>query len=428
MWVSDVALDDYRSYAHLVIGLKPGICVFTGLNGQGKTNFVEAIAYMSMLSSHRVAKDTPLVRVPQKISEGEGTKSPRDQTNVEDNNTIDAPPSAAVIRLKAREGERDTLLDLEIISGKANRARLNRQPVRPRTLLGNLPLVIFAPEDMSLIQGDPSTRRLFLDRLIQQARPTLAPILSEQDKVLRQRAATLKNLKFSQASPAEVEAMMTVWDEQLIPLAASVITARKELLSQMNRPIWAAYRKISALESHLEASYICQLDSYIPSDFPELQAGSTSNERKAWELDCGRRLGALMKKRRSEELQRAVNLVGSHRDDLSLHLDGLPVKGYASHGETWSVALALKLASFEWLKNINSSTPVLILDDVFSKLDASRRTSLLDAIKEAEQVLITAAVKEDLPEFTQATYYRVTKGSIVEENALNPHPAKEDSQ
>lgn len=381
MFVSDLALDWFRSYRNLVLALEPGVSVFWGQNGHGKTNLLEALYYLSVLSSHRVSATLMLP-----------TQNPECENRV------------AVIRARVRYEsetgkERSDLLELEVLPGHANRAMINRNRARPRDLLGHLSTVMFAPEDLALINGDPSMRRGFLDTVNLQLRPAYAAVLSEYAKVARQRGAYLKDVAKRRATIDE--AQLSVWDEALIPPACKIMLARRRLLDDLGE-------------------YLPQIYGQISSETPTLQLGYASSVSKTLELDLSQaeemfshpeelseNMRAALLRRRSDEARRGVNLVGPHRDEVEVMLHELPVKGYASHGETWSVALALRLAQFYLLKDRLGDVPVLLLDDVFSELDGARRAALLGAIKVADQVLITAAMGSELPEELDARFYDV---------------------
>ena len=371
MHLTDLALDDFRSYRHVVTRLSGGINVFLGKNGQGKTNLVEAVAYLATFSSHRVAADTALVRI---ASGGE---------------TV---PSAGVIRARAVQDGHEKLLEVEIVRGKANRARLNRGGIKPRELLGIVRTVVFAPEDLQIVRGDPAGRRRFIDDLVVQLHPLLAPVYSEHDKILRQRAALLRTGRTSGASPATLE----VWDSHLAQVAAKIIAARARTVAALAPLLVGAHAAIAEDARALHINYRSSLVSKIPLAAEELM------DEKVVEPKMVQALAAM----RPRELERGVNLVGAHRDDLELTLENMPVKGYASHGETWSTALALRLAAFALLKE-DGTEPILILDDVFAELDTHRRQALAKVMQASEQVIVTAAVGEDLPEISQATFFDV---------------------
>ncbi|OKL48540.1 DNA replication/repair protein RecF [Boudabousia liubingyangii] len=394
MYVSDVALDDFRSYRHALLHFEPGVTVLTGPNGQGKTNLVEAIAFVSTLSSHRVGTDSALVRAP------------RPGENV---------PAGAVVRLKVNKEGRERILELEIINGKANRAKINRTKVRPRELSAELKTVVFAPEDLSLVRAEPAVRRRFLDDYLGQSDIRLAQLKTEHEKVLKQRGALLKQLKKSGAglsatNSSAAAATLQVWNEQLANLAAKLIIARKEFVTQLEPEAALAHEKIAPEGRDLSLRYQAKIDELIPAQ--------TEADHELEGLTA--RLLQGMAQRAQEEMIRGVNLVGAHRDDLELYLDHLPVKGYASHGETWSVALSLRLGAYGVLGGNSEDAaqrPVLILDDVFAELDEKRRAALAQMILPAQQVLITAAVPQDLPECLNAHQIRVRRdeaaGSLI---------------
>ena len=372
MHLTDLALDDFRSYRHVVTRLSGGINVFLGKNGQGKTNLVEAVAYLSTFSSHRVAADTALVRI---ASAGEPT------------------PSAGVIRARAVEDGHEKLLEVEIVRGKANRARLNRGSIRPKELLGIVRTVVFAPEDLQIVRGDPAGRRRFVDDLVVQLQPMMAPVYTEHDKILRQRSALLRTAGKNPASLSTLD----VWDAHLAQVAAKIIAARARVVQSLAPLLVGAHAAIADDARDLNISYQSSLAGKIAFAEADLL------DQEIMEEKMGQALALL----RPRELERGVNLVGAHRDDIFLALEQMPVKGYASHGETWSTALALRLAAFALLKD-DGSEPILILDDVFAELDAHRRASLAKVMQASEQVIVTAAVGEDLPEIAEATYFDVT--------------------
>lgn len=396
MYVSNLALDDFRSYREQVIEFSPGVSVLLGRNGQGKTNLVEAVSYFSNFSSHRVAADTALVRFP---SQGEEA------------------PAGAVIRAKVRTGGRDRILELEIIKGRANRAKLNRSQVRPSELLGLVKVVIFAPEDLDLVKGDPAGRRRFMDELAGQMWPAFASAKSDFDRVAKQRAALLKQMgKDRRAARALDYTGLSIWNSQYVPLARQVLDYRLRVLDAVYEPVRAAHEVVSEQARDLGIFYAHSLDEIDAVDAPASRL--VFEDPDAYE----RALYAGLEVLQDQEIARGVNLLGPHRDDLVMTLDSMPVKGYASHGESWSVALSLRLGAFESLigepdRFGHVDTPILILDDVFSELDGKRREAVLGAIEKAEQVLITAAVGTDLPKELDAQIFNVeldrAKGSRV---------------
>ncbi len=373
MRVSHVALDDFRSYRHAVVEFAPGTTVLLGSNGQGKTNLVEAVSYLSAFSSHRVSAEQALVRLPLSPDE--------------------AQPGGAVVRVRlVTAGERETVIELEIVRGKANRAKVNRTQVRPREVLGLLKSVVFSPEDLQIVRGDPQVRRQFLDDLLIQQHPLIAQVKSDFDKVARQRAALMKSAQ-SQLRRGFTPDFSTVevWDDTFAQLSAQLSLARGGLVEELRGPAAHAYEEIGGSPRKLDIEFLAsQGNCPVGGDLATI-AGE---------------LKEILASSRMKEAERGVNLFGAHRDDLKLTLGGMPVKGYASHGETWSVALSLRLGAFELLSR-DGDTPILILDDVFAELDSSRRAGLTRMITEAEQVLITAAVADDVPQELHAQVHAV---------------------
>ena len=365
MYVRHLGLRDFRSWAHAELELTPGRTVFVGPNGYGKTNLVEALWYSSTLGSHRVATDAPLVRVGA---------------------------SRAVVSTIVVNDGRECAVDLEIAAGRANKARLNRSPVRsPREVIGVLRAVLFAPEDLALVRGDPSDRRRYLDDLAAVRRPRMAAVRADYEKVLRQRTALLKS-----ASGARFRGdrgsldTLDVWDGHLAAHGAELMAARIDLVNELAPEVQKSYQLLAPASRPAVISYRASVD---------VETGSTDVEQLRTALL------ERMAEHRDAELERGVCLVGPHRDDLELRLGEQPAKGFASHGESWSMALALRLASYELLR-ADGSDPVLLLDDVFAELDAARREALAAAAASAEQVLVTAAVLDDVPRDWDAT--RVT--------------------
>jgi DNA replication and repair protein RecF len=367
MYVRHLALHDFRSWAELDLELTPGRTVFVGPNGFGKTNLVEALWYCATLGSHRVATDAPLIRAGSE--------------------------RAIVSTIVVSEG-RELAVDLEITAGRANKGRLNRSPVRStREILGAVRAVLFAPEDLALVRGDPGERRRYLDELATVRRPRIAAIRADYDKVLRQRTALLKSATGGRyrADPGLLETL-DVWDGHLAAHGAELMAARLELVNQLAPEVEKAYQLLAPASRPAAIAYRASID---------LPEGSSDTEVLAAALleELGRR--------RAAELERGMCLVGPHRDDLELRLGEQPAKGFASHGESWSMALSLRLASYELLRG-EGSEPVLILDDVFAELDNSRRRALAGVAAGAEQVLITAAVGEDIPVDGDATRIGIT--------------------
>jgi DNA replication and repair protein RecF len=376
VWVAGLRLTDFRSYEQADLNLGPGVTTFLGQNGQGKTNLVEAIGYVSVLGSHRVATDGPLVR---------------------------AGAERAIIALEVARDERTVLVELEINPGRANRARINRSPVpRAREALGLLRTVLFAPEDLALVKGDPSERRRFLDELLVQRAPRVLGVKTDYDRILKQRNALLKSASAARRGNAvDVTRTLEVWDEQLAQTGGELIAARIALIGDLRPHLADAYALIAG-----GAEAVSWADATL-TYASALGDVEPSTDREVWRVALLEGIG----RRREEELARGLTLVGPHRDDLTLGLGGMPAKGFASHGESWSIALGLRLAGLEVLR-ADGDDPVLILDDVFAELDGPRRRRLSERVATCTQVLITAAVGEDVPPELDGRRLMVTKGSV----------------
>ncbi|MFV2195500.1 DNA replication/repair protein RecF [Nocardiopsis sp. LOL_012] len=374
MYVSHLQLVDFRSYADTLVELGPGVSVFVGANGEGKTNLVEAVGYVASLASHRVSTDAPLIR----------REAPR-----------------AIIRAKVVRDERSMVVDLELNPGRANRARVNQSAVgRPREVLGILRTVLFAPEDLALVKGDPGERRRFLDDLLVARAPRMAGVRSDYDRVLKQRNALLKSAStriFRQRSTPDLSTL-DVWDEHLAEAGAELLAARLALVEDLRPRVAEAYAGLTDTGGPAALSYRCS-------------AVAEGTEPPAERPRLADALRAAMVGARDRELQRGISLVGPHRDELRLRLGDLPAKGYASQGESWSYALALRLASFDLLRS-DGDDPVLILDDVFSELDDERRRRLAEGVRGAEQVLVTAAVPDDIPAELDGARFSVKEGEV----------------
>jgi DNA replication and repair protein RecF len=374
-----LALTDFRSYPAVDVTLQPGVTTFSGPNGEGKTNLVEAVGYVATLGSHRVSGDGPLVR---------------------------SGAERAVVRAMVSGAGQDTLVEIEVNPGKVNRVRLNRAPVtKPREVLGVLRTVLFAPEDLTLVKGDPGDRRRFLDDLLVALAPRYAAVRSDYDRVLRQRAALLKSAgaKAQGRGTAAREAMastLDVWDAHLASAGAELLAARERLVDSLRPHVEKAYDEVSGARGPAGMAYRRSFDG----------EGGRGGERG----DIEAALRAALLAARSSELERGVCLVGPHRDELELRIRDLPARVYASHGESWSLALALRLASFELLR-ADSEDPVLILDDVFAELDDGRRNRLAELVADAEQVLVTAAVPADVPALLTGVRFTVSQGMLTRE-------------
>ncbi|AXE37205.1 DNA replication/repair protein RecF [Acidipropionibacterium virtanenii] len=391
MFVEHLSLTDFRSYVRAEVPMSPGVNTFVGSNGQGKTNLVEAVEYLSSLSSHRVNQDAPLIRMGA------------DQ---------------AVIRGRVRAGTDDAralLLELEINSHRANRARINRAPMpRTRDLLGVLRCVVFSPNDLAIVRGDPADRRTFLDGLVITRWPRMAGVKADYERVLRQRNALLKSLSGRGATAGEeIGATLEIWDDQLATIGAELLSARLDTLTAVMPLASGAYREIAPVNDIATADYRASIDL---SDLwePTSQEPASPDDAGRPGVDRSRlheRFLDALAARRRDELVRGVTLVGPHRDDIVLSVGEMPAKGYASHGESWSLALALRLASFQLLR-ADGVEPVLVLDDVFSELDSTRRDRLAVSVIEADQVLVTAAVGTDVPDRLAGRRFHVGGGDV----------------
>ena len=377
MYVRHLSVADFRSWPAADLEFEPGAAVLVGANGQGKTNLVEAVGYGAALGSHRVASDAPLIR---------------------------AGADRAVIRCASVADGRELRVELELVPGKANRARLNGAPVsRARDVLGAVRTVLFAPEDLAIVRGDPSERRRFLDDLVVARSPRFAAVRADYERVLKQRAALLKSA--AAARRGGDLATLDVWDGHLAEHGAELLRARLLALQALRPHAAAAYAQVAPTSVPLNLRYATALSPALP----ELDADAVP--------EVAPLRGALLaelERVRPAELDRGVNLVGPHRDDLELALGDLPVRGYASHGEGWSVALALRLGSYELLRSdaLPGGDPVLVLDDVFAELDADRREQLALAATKAEQAIVTAAVPSDVPGQLSGAHFEVAGGVV----------------
>ena len=408
MFLEHLSLTDFRSYEQVDLALSPGVTVLVGSNGLGKTNLVEAIGYLSTLSSHRVSSDAPLLRFGAE---------------------------RALVRAQLVRGVQKVMVEVEINASRANRARINRaNPVRARDVLGICRSVLFAPEDLALVKGDPSNRRRFLDDLLVVLLPKHAATRSDYDKVLKQRNALLKSARsqhFSRSGVSEGHlATLDVWDAHHAAAGAQLLSARLELLNRLRPHMAEAYAQLTDGSKVLRAIYRSSIDDDLAAapDMYDAVASATEQALFAGQgpepadlslcsiQELTEKFIAALASSRTRELERGMSLVGPHRDELELLLGVAPARGYASHGESWSVALALRLASFYVLsedKHIANNQPILILDDVFAELDAQRRRKLALMVVNAEQVLVTAAVGEDIPAELSGAQVQVIPGGVV---------------
>ena len=384
MHIKHLSLSNFRNYSTLELPLQPGVNLLVGRNGQGKTNLVEAIFYAATLNSHRVSGYLPLVKHQQ---------------------------DKAVMRILAGFEDRENLIELELNVSGANRTRINRSDTpRVRDVLGLVSAVIFSPEDLDIVKRDPSNRRAFIDDLLVQLTPRLAGVFSDYDRVLKQRNTLLKT---SRNLPKDSPGLDTLaaWDDSLIKLGTEIIAFRQDLIKRIAAPLLSSYEAIADEKNNPSIKYKSSLTgSNIVEPEVFVEDFLVTSDREEIETQFRTKLELV----KSKELERGISLVGPHRDDLVLYLGDYPAKGFVSHGESWSYALALKLASAQLLREeARAGDPILILDDVFAELDSTRRTRLANLVSDNEQVLITAAVVEDVPTELSANRIFVTAGEIV---------------
>jgi len=380
--VSSLSLRDFRSYDALDLRWDAGVTVLVGPNGQGKTNIVEALHYLATLDSHRVATDAPLVR---------------------------SGADRARVMARLHSGKRSLTLDVEVNPAGANKARVNRSPARTtREVVGLLRVVLFAPEDLAIVKGDPGERRRFLDRLLVARRPRLSGVKADYDRVLRQRTALLKSAAAvrRQRGPGAVDlSTLEVWDGHLARTGGELVAGRVGLLDELAGRVSSVYAELAAGGATARAGYASSVSAFGVGSAAVEAAGADA-------VSWAGLLSEALAGARSGELERGQCMVGPHRDDVLLSLGDLPARGYASQGESWSMALALRLASFDLLSAESDSPPVLLLDDVFAELDARRRDHLADRVAEADQVVVTAAVPDDVPARLSGARFDVVSGGV----------------
>lgn len=382
MRVTHLSLTDFRNYRTADVPFAAGANLFVGRNGQGKTNLVESLGYLSTLGSHRVSSDQAMIR---------------------------KDAESAIVRARIEHEGRELLVEVQLNRSSPNRAQVNRGAIKPRELPRYFSSVLFAPEDLALVRGEPGIRRRFLDQLLIQRNPRFSAVIADYERVLKQRNTLLKSARASRVK-ADQLGTLDIWDERLVALGTELLDARLDLVARLSDPLVAAYQSVAGDDHH--PRLIPQLTirgAHVDEEDEEDDAAVTTQAGGTADVFRGA-LAAV----RPKELERGLTLVGPHRDDVLFELNGLPAKGYASHGESWSFALALKLASAELLRRESSTgDPVLILDDVFAELDQARRRMLATAVAGYEQVLITAAVYDDVPETLTAHTVRIEAGTIV---------------
>lgn len=384
MRVTHLSLTDFRNYRTAEVPFAAGANLFVGRNGQGKTNLVESLGYLSTLGSHRVSSDQAMIR---------------------------KDADAAIVRARIRHDGRELLVEVQLNRSSPNRAQVNRAAIKPRELPRYFSSVLFAPEDLALVRGEPGIRRRFLDQLLIQRNPRFAGVIGDYERVLKQRNTLLKSARASRVREDQL-GTLDIWDERLIQLGSELMDARLDLVGRLSDPLVAAYRSVAGDDHHPRLLPQLTIFGAHVEDEDDSDEETVTGSAGVATTEAFRR--ALANVRR-KELERGLTLVGPHRDDVMFELNGLPAKGYASHGESWSFALALKLASAELLRRESTTgDPVLILDDVFAELDQARRRMLATAVSGYEQVLITAAVYDDVPDELTAHTVRIEAGAIVE--------------
>lgn len=386
MRVTHLSLTDFRNYRTAEVPLAVGANLFVGRNGQGKTNLVESLGYLSTLGSHRVSSDQAMIR---------------------------KDAESAIVRTRIQHDGRELLVELQLNRGTANRAQVNRSAIKTRELPRYFSSVLFAPEDLALVRGEPSIRRRFIDQLLVQRNPRFSGVLSDYERVLKQRNTLLKSARASGVKENQL-GTLEIWDERLVALGAELVDARLDLIARLTDPLTNAYRSVAGDDHHPRLLPLLTIRGADVEDADDADSADPVTDSSGVSTsDAFRQALAAI---RRKELDRGQTLIGPHRDDVLFELNGLPAKGYASHGESWSFALALKLASAELLRReSNTGDPVLILDDVFAELDQARRRMLATAVGGYEQVLITAAVFDDVPGELTAHTVRIEAGAVVDE-------------
>ena len=387
MLIKHISLANFRNYETADVSFSPGVNLLVGPNGQGKTNLVEAIRYLSTLSSHRVAGYLPLIRHAQPEIE------------------------QAVIRVLANHDGRDALLEVELNRSSPNRARINKaNATRLRDILGYVNTVTFAPEDLDIVKKDPSNRRAFIDELLVQVSPRFAGVFTDYERVLRQRNTLLRTARQTSAKGTALSTL-DAWDESLVKFGAEIVAARVALVDRLRPLLTEAYQSIAIANN--EPRILTKSSLVGATLVDEDDTGALENIESSDVAEVEELFRAKLAQIRQNELDRGITMVGPHRDDLVLMLSDLPATGYASHGESWSFALGLRLASISLLRSeTRSGDPILILDDVFAELDAGRRSRLAELVANNEQVIITAAVGEDVPAELKARVFEVAAGEV----------------
>ncbi|CAN5241982.1 DNA replication/repair protein RecF [soil metagenome] len=392
MLVRQLSLTDFRNYSRADVALVAGPNLFVGSNGQGKTNLVEAVGYLSTLGSHRVSTDQALIK---------------------------STAQSAIIRARLAYQNRELLVELQLNRSEPNRAQVNRSVVKVRDVPRYFSSVLFAPEDLALVRGDPAVRRRFVDQLLTARAPRLGSVTADYERVLKQRNSLLKSARSSGLRGNQLTTL-DIWDDRLVVLGSEIIAERESLISELRPFVDAAYRTVAGSDHFPRLMSRLSIVSSAAADDESMDGGGTLPNIPHTEPPARENIESTFRTAlaavRRQEIDRGVTLVGPHRDDVVFELNGLPAKGYASHGESWSFSLGLKLASAELMRaDSTTGDPVLILDDVFAELDEARRARLASAVADYEQVLITAAVFADVPMELAAHTVRISAGTIIDD-------------
>ncbi len=337
MWLRHLWLHDFRNYTAAELDLPAGLTVVRGSNGEGKTSLLEAIGYLATLASFRGVPTEALVR--------DGC-------------------AQAVVRGEGERAGRQLLIEAEVSPGGRGRVSVNKQRLRRAADLGDaLRVSVFSPDDLELVKSGPSGRRRYLDDTLVALHPRYDLLRRDLERILRQRTALLRQ---SGGRPtADITTTLDVWDAKLVAAGEGLADARADLVARLEPALGKAY-----------ADLVPEGDGVIGAvyDAPWRPEG----------------LAAALAGARAEELRRGVCLVGPHRDDLALRVNGLPARTHASQGEQRSLALALRLAAHRLVAETLDEVPILLLDDVFSELDPGRTEALLAHLPPGQAVLTTA--------------------------------------
>lgn len=393
MYISDLALHNFRSYEEILVSFCPGINILVGDNGVGKTNLVEAIVYLALLNSHRVNNDKAIIRLNN------------------DN---------AVIQAKINKEEKAYLIEINLQRKNANKAKINRNLVKPKELLGLVKIVIFSPEDIDLVRGDPNKRRDFIDTVLLQQRPYFLEIKSKYEKILKQRTAILKKIIGNKQISNSQKNILEIWNEQLAQIGALIIAARAKIISELRTKVTYFYKEISNSQSFARIDYESNIEKTLGKTLFSAQEYAENKNLEIERIQQEEQIQDIekvttdfikaLKIVEKQEILKGQCIVGPHRDEIRLSLGSLLAKGYASHGESWSYALAIRIAQWDLLKL--SEEPIIILDDVFAEIDKKRRDKIADLVKNNMQVLVTAAVDEDLPINIESNKLKVSFGKV----------------